>query len=342
MIATLTLPAGQLLPAPHRAPTIRVRSAFELQSAVRQARQHAVTLDGTGLDRVLQVDAGRGVLELQAATTWRELALALAPQKIVLDAFSRMASLPATVGESLSTAAAGPDGLSVTAHVLAVTLVTSEGDLRRADHGANRDLLRRVLGGQGVIGVLYSVTLSIDSLKRSAANLVAPVELEIAGAAGPVAAACAIECLLPPAEMDGFLQEVRSLVDDRRLALLGISVRRLLPDDSCQLNGATREWAGATIRFGIRTTLGASVGAAEVRRALLAAALARGGSFALRDARDATRAQLETCYPTLREFLAEKRRGDPAERLRNAWYRDVTAQMRAESFAVRWGRGAPG
>ena len=113
---------------------------------------------------------------------------------------------------------------------------------------------------------------------------------------------------------------------------------RTLAERSCHLNWATREWAGVEIRFGTKTTLGASVVAAEVRRALLAAALARGGSFPVADMRDATRAQLETCYPMLKGFLAEKRRADPAERLQNAWYRQVSAILRAESCDVRWSR----
>jgi FAD/FMN-containing dehydrogenase len=337
MLATLTLPAGHELPAPHRAPTVRVRSANELQSALRHARQHAVTLDGSGLDRVLRVDAGRGLLELQAATPWAELVRYLAARKIALHAFSQLSSLPATIGGAVCVAAAGPDGLPVTAHVLAVTLVTPEGELRRADREANKELLRLVLGGQGVVGVLYSVTLSIESLRRSAENAVAPVEFGIAQTTCAAAAACAIECLLPPAELDGFLKDVRSLVDERRLALLGISVWRHLADGSCQLNWSTREWAGVQIRFGIKTTLGASVGAAEARRALLAAAIARGGSFALHHAQDATRRQLETCYPMLREFLTEKRRGDPGERLQNGWYRNVVAKLRGDSCQIRWG-----
>jgi len=338
MYATLTLPAGHELPAPYRATTVRVRSAHELQRALRHARQAAVTLDGSGMDRVLRVDAGRGLLELQAATPWTELVRYLTSQKIALDAFNRTPGLPTTVGEAVSQAAAGPDGLPVTAHVAAVTLVTPEGELRRADRDTNHELLRLVLGGQGVIGILYSVTLSIESLKRSAANAVAPVELGIAPTPCAAAAACTIECLLPPAELDGFLMEVRSLVDERRLALLGISVRRQLADASCRLNWSTREWAGVEIRFGMKTTLGASVGATEVRRALLAAALARGGSFPISDARDATRRQLEACYPMLREFLAEKRRGDPAERLQNGWYRKVSATMRGDSCESRWGK----
>ncbi len=338
MFATLSMPAGHELPAPHRATTVRVRSASELQSALRHARQHAVTLDGRGLDRVLRVDAGRGLLELQAATSWSELTRYLATQKIALDAFSGMAGLPATVGEAIAQASPGPDGLPVTAHVAAVTLVTPDGELRRADRGSNGELLRLVLGGQGVIGVLYSVTLSIDSLRRSAANAVAAIELGIEEKTCAAAAACTIECLLPPAELDGFLKEIRAFFDERRLALLGISVRRHLAEDSCRLNWSTREWAGVEIRFSIKTTLGASVGAAEVRRALLEAALARGGSFPLRHAQDATRRQLEACHPALKGFLAEKRRGDPAERLQNDWYRCVTAKLRGESCESRWGK----
>lgn len=75
-----------------------------------------------------------------------------------------------------------------------------------------------------------------------------------------------------------------------------------------------------------------------MRRALLAAALARGGAFPIRDLRDATRAQLEACYPMLPDFLAEKRRGDPGERLQNAWYRDASARLRGGACEVRWDR----
>lgn len=338
MYATLTLPAGQDHAAPRRSPTVRVRSANELRNALRQARGQALTLDASGLDRVLHADAARGLLEVQAATSWRDLAGQLASRGIALDSFAGLSGLPATVGEAVSKACAGPDGLPVSAHVIAVTLVTPDGELRRADRHANPQLLELVLGGQGVLGVLYSLTLSIESLRRSAAQSAAAAELCMPEA-GSASAACTIECLLPPAELDGFLNEVRSLTDERRRPLLGISVRRTLPDRSCHLNWATREWARVEIRFGTKTTLGASVVAAEVRRALLAAALARGGSFPVADLRDATRQQLETCYPMLKGFLAEKRRIDPAERLRNSWYRRASATLRAESCEVRWSRG---
>ena len=334
MFATLTLPAGIDLSTPQRTPTVRVRSADDLRNALRHAKEHAVRLDGSGMDRVLQLDAKRKLIEVQAATPWAELAKHLASNKIALGAFARVTG---TVGESVAQAAAGPDGLPVTAHVAALTLFTPDGELRRADRNAHPELFRLAMGGQGVIGVFYSVTLSIDSLLASAAAETAPVELCIEESAAP-SPECGIECLLPPEALDAYLKDVRLLAEERRIALHGITVRRYQAESESTLRWATREWAGVEVRFGVRTTLGAAVAAAEVRRALLAAALHHGGSFPIRDLRDATRRQLETCYPMVGAFLADKRRGDPAERLQNAWFRKLVATMRGEACAVRWAR----
>ena len=336
MLATLSLPACPDLPAPLRAPTVCVRSASELQTALRQARQHAVTLDGRGLDRVLRMDAARGLIEVQAATAWGDLARALAKEKVALGAFETLARLPATIGEAIAEASPGPDGLPVTAHVAAVALVTPDGELRRADRDHNAELLRLVLGGRGVVGVLYSATLSIPSLARSAAQAIDPVDLGVRSEAAAGTVASAIECLLPPASLHAYLEDVRACVEERRVALLGLTVHRYLADGSCMLSWSDREWAGVEIRFGVKATLGARVAAAEVRRALLAAALERDGSFPLRHAPDATRRQLDACHPALKGFLAEKRRGDATERLQNPWYRCVAAKLRGETCEIRW------
>ena len=338
MFATLTLPAGNDPAFPQRTPTVRVRSADDLRNALRQARAHSLKLDGSGMDRVLHLDAKRGMLELQAATPWTELARYLAARKIEIGAFARMPGVPATVGEAVAQAAAGPDGLPVSAHVAAITLFTPEGELRRADRNAHRELFRLALGGHGVIGVLYSVTLSIESLRASAAAAAVPVELRIQEGPATPAPECAIECLLPPAALDAYLNDVRLLAGERRFALHGITVRRYQVETETCLRWARREWAGVEVRFGTKTTLGGTVAGAEVRRALLNAALSHGGSFPIRDLRDATRQQLETCYPMVRAFLADKRRGDPAERLQNAWYRGLVTTMRGEACAIRWAR----
>lgn len=336
MFATLTLPAGTEPTGNYRAPTVRVRSADDVRTALRLAREQAVTLDGTGMDRVLRFDDLRGIIEVQAATPWDELARYLANRKIEIGAFTGMARLPATIGEAASQAAPGPDGLPVSAHVTAVTLFTADGELRKADRYGQAELFRAVLGGNGAIGVLYSVTLSVESLVRSAAERVEPVELEIADAGPCHVPECAIECLVPPAELDAFTRRAREILEERRTGLLGMTVRRYLPDAYAGLRWARQEWAGVEIRFARKSTLGACVGAAEVRRALLQAALELGGSFPIRDLRDVTRRQLEACYPMAAGFVADKRRSDPGERLQNAWYRSLVAVMRSEACAVRW------
>jgi len=337
MFATLTLPAGSDLTGTYRAPTLRVRSADDVRTALRLSREQAVTLDGRGMDCVLRFDEARGVIEVQAATPWSEIARYLASRKVQIDAFAVMPRLPATVGESASQAAAGPDGLPVSAHITAITVFTADGELRKADRYSNTELFRAVLGGQGAIAVLYSATLSIESLIRSAAAPVDPVEIEVADASIRHVPECVIECLVPPASADVYIGRVREILEERRVELIGMSVRRYLPDAYAGLRWARQEWAGVEIRFARKSTLGACVAAAELRRALLAAALDLGGSFPIRDLRDATRRQLEACYPTVAAFIADKRRGDPGERLQNAWYRSLVAVMRTEPCPVRWG-----
>src|SRR5260221_4844177 len=140
MFATLTLPAGSDLSLPQPTPTVRVRSAHDLRDALRHARAQAIRLDGSEMDRVLHFDAGRGTLELQAATPWTELARYLGARRIDIDAFGGMTGAPATVGESVAQAAPGPDGLPVSAHVAAITLCTPDGELRRADRNVHGDL----------------------------------------------------------------------------------------------------------------------------------------------------------------------------------------------------------
>lgn len=338
MLATLALPAGYELPALPRTRKVRARSADDLRHALRQAREHALNLDASGLDRVLRLDTQRAALEVQAATSWAALAAYPALHGRGLEAFGATPGLPATVGASVSRNAAGPDGLPVCAHVAAFTLVTPDGELRRADRDRNRELFGLALGGHGVFGVLYSVTLRLGSLQRSACHALAPAELSLPQERSAQRPVSAIECLLPPAALDRYLAEVRELARERSVALHAVSVRRYLPEEDSLLRWATREWAGVRLRFAVKSTLCASVGAAEIRRLLLGLALDRGGSFPIRDPRDATREQLEACYPMLGVFLREKRRCDPAERLHNDWFRQVRATLGRAQCEARWSR----
>jgi len=67
-----------------------------------------------------------------------------------------------------------------------------------------------------------------------------------------------------------------------------------------------------------------------------AAATAAGGSFPIARTPDATRAQVAACYPELPEFLAEKRRIDPGEKLVNSWYLHHRNLFSREGCEVRF------
>lgn len=336
MTAMLCLPASCDLASMPQAETIVVHSADELRRAMRLSRMRPTTLDASGLDRILRFDGARGLLEVQAATRWDALAGWPALASHGLGAFARDAGSPNTVGEALSVNAPGPDGAPVARHVQAFVLVTPDGELRRVDRTSHPDWFRLAAGGQDVFGMTYSVTLDIDSLRRSALAAQEPAEIVLPDAGQARDRACGIELLLVPDRLARFLAEVRTLAADRRLALQSIAVRRTLAEDETRLRWARREWASVRVRFGLRRSLGAAVGAAETRRGLLALALACGGAFPVHDLRDATRAQLQACYPDLNDFLAEKRRADPSERLQNAWYRTARAILRGERCESRW------
>ncbi len=135
-------------------------SAHELQEAMRNARP----IDAARLDRVLRVEPGHGVVEVQANTTWRSLAERLRPGNA--QAASLRTTMP-TVAESLARNAAGPDGRPTVMHVEGLMLVTPDGELRRVSRRAHRELFALSVGGQGLFGALYSVTLKLDSLARA-------------------------------------------------------------------------------------------------------------------------------------------------------------------------------
>src|SRR5687767_10249807 len=139
-------------------------SALELRDAVRQARP----LDAARLDRILRVDEERGLVEVQAGTTWHSLAERLRPGDAQAAAASRFA-LP-TVGESIACNAAGPDGRPAIVHVESLTLVAPEGELRRITRLAHGEMLSLIVGGHDLFGTLYSITLRMESLARAVAE----------------------------------------------------------------------------------------------------------------------------------------------------------------------------
>jgi FAD/FMN-containing dehydrogenase len=326
MSATLTFPCGSLHSAVDR-PAILVRSADELRRALRAARERALTLDVSGLNRMLRLDTGRRQIELQAAAPWSAVASGVR-ELGATTAAEGFAALPGSIGEAVSANVPGADGQPIVNHVEAITLVTPDGEVRCADRCSNPGLFALAVGGHGLFGVLYSVTLQLDSLLRSMEHTEEPAVLDVANLRTESGAPRIIEFLAAPERLDAVLADVRNLAAERRIGLQRICVRRLQPERDTFLRWATRDWAGVSLRYSVRDTLGACVHAAEIERLLLEIALANGGSFRIDSSPNASRAQLERCYPQLADFFAQKKRLDPAEQLQNTWYRRIAAQSR--------------
>ncbi len=299
-------------------------SALELRDAVRNSRPY----DARRLQGILQVDQRLGLMEVQAQSPWTVLAARLRPGDPVA-AGVRTASR--TVGDSVMANVAGPDGRPAVAHVESLTLVMPDGDLRRVNRLSHAELFSLAVGGQGLFGTLYSVTLRIPTMARAFA----------AASAEPVAEAPAggtsLRLLVPPERLESSLALVRECCEAWRTPVGALPVRRIQEDAETYLRWAPREYAEISVPLAGASSLGGAVRGTQLARDLIDIAIAQDGSFPIASTLQATREQVEVCYPGLRGFIAQKRRMDPAERFVNPWYRHYRSLMARGSVEVSWG-----
>jgi len=310
--------------APLAAP--RLYSAGDLCRAMLAASGNPAPVDAAGLNRTLRHDAERGLLEVQAGVTWGSL-----------EAYVGADFLPGTVGESVAANCAGPDGRPIVRHLHALTLATADGELHRVSREREADMFQLAVGGFGAFGPFYSLTLDLPSLARSVALAAAPARIELpeAGLAGP---RFALGLLVPPQRSDAVVGQLRAALEERRCILSLLEARRVLPEAETFLRWARDEYVALRIEYRTRATLGACVGAAQLRGQLIDLAIRAGGSFMPQTLPLATRAQAAACYPMLAALIAEKRRHDPAERVLTPWYRAVRRMWRADTCNVRWAK----
>jgi hypothetical protein len=301
-------------------------SAQELQEAVRQCRP----IEAARLDRILRLDAPRALLEVQANTRWQAVAERLRPGD---ERAQELLPAHATVGASIAWNAAGPDGRPAVAHVESLTLVTPDGQLRRVDRLTSGGLFALALGGQGLFGVLYSATLRIESLVRAVSEPEAP---ETLAPTQPRQPGARLRLLVPPEALEAFLVEARECCAAWRAALEGVRVRRTRQEEETFLRWAQREYAEVTLGLRERATIGGAVRSTQLRRELIDAAIAHGGTFFIACTPEATRAQTEACYPQLPGFLAEQRRVDPQGRWTTAWLRHHRSLVTRQPCEVRF------
>lgn len=303
-------------------------SAAELCDALRHGRPY----DPARLNRILGLDAQRGLLEVQAATPWASIAAELRPADGRAAEAAR-ATLP-NVAESLACNAPGPDGAPAVRHVHCLTLVTPDGELRRLSRHRDAELFSLVVGGFGLFGALYSVTLRIETLARTVEKAAPPRRMRLLPGGH-----CArpLELLLPPERVEDFVAGTDACCLDWRLPLSAVEVRETTAEEDSFLRWASRDFTQVKLHFAPCEELGPRVRLTQLRREIVDAAIERGGRFHISTTLEATREQLEACYPQLAEFLQHKRRFDPHERLTNSWYVHQRSLLAGEKCEARWG-----
>jgi hypothetical protein len=266
---------------------------------------------------------------VQAATPWHAIAAALRPG----DARARVRTTMPTVGESIARNAAGPDGRPAVAHVASMALVTPEGELRRLSRSRDAELFALTVGGQGLFGTLYSITLRVATLARAVERARNPTETKLRPGEPPKHM---LELLLPREALTPFMKDTDTRCNDWRAPLCSIAVRETAAEEDSFLRWARRDYVEVRLGLARAPGLGASVQAAQLRRELIDAAIDAGGSFQIATTLDASGEQTRRCYPQLADFLAHKRRFDPYERLSSGWYRHQRSLMARERCEVRW------
>ena len=128
-------------------------------------------------------------------------------------------------------------------------------------------------------------------------------------------------------ELPGFLAEARRVLRATGANVIYGTVRLIERDAETFLPWARDRYACVIFNLHTEHSADGLARAGEQFRALIDVALAHGGSYFLTYHRHATRAQVETAYPEFREFLALKRRRDPAERFQSEWYRHHRALL---------------
>ena len=304
----------------------RPLSAQELCQSVRAC----APFDPSRLDRVLAVDETRGLVEVQSGATWKSLAARLRPGD---SRAQEVRTTHPTIGESLACNAAGPDGRPTVSHVQSFTMVTPDGQLRRVDRMTNPGLFALVVGGQGLFGAIYSVTLRLDSLARALAEAQTPEPL----VQPSPRAARKLVLLVPPAKLEALVSACRERCAEWRLELESLAVRRVRADEETFLRLPGLEYCELNLGVAEGSNLGVQVRLIQLKRGLIDLAIAHGGGFPIACTPEATREQTAACYPQLGGFLAEQRRIDPHERWANDWLRHQRSLLTREPCQVRWG-----
>jgi FAD/FMN-containing dehydrogenase len=127
---------------------------------------------------------------------------------------------------------------------------------------------------------------------------------------------------VPRPLLKGFFDEVREDFRRNKVDLIYGTVRIIERDDESFLPWAKQPYACTIFNLHTVHSPEGIQRSSDAFRRLIDISARRGGSYYLTYHRDATRRQIESCYPQFGEFLRLKKKYDPEERFQSNWYRD--------------------
>lgn len=126
---------------------------------------------------------------------------------------------------------------------------------------------------------------------------------------------------VPRALHKEFCDDVREDFRKHKVELIYGTVRLIARDEESFMPWAKESYACTIFNLHTEHSAEGIQRSGDAFRRLIDMAVRRGGSFYLTYHRDATRRQIESCYPQFAEFLRLKKKYDPEERFQSEWYR---------------------
>lgn len=129
------------------------------------------------------------------------------------------------------------------------------------------------------------------------------------------------ELYVPREKLADFMSAAAEELRRRKESVVYGTVRLIERDDETVLAWAKQRYACVIFNLHVSHDDASRARSADAFRALIDLALERGGSYFLTYHRWARPEQVESAYPRMRAFLAEKKRLDPRGRFQSEWYR---------------------
>lgn len=146
-------------------------------------------------------------------------------------------------------------------------------------------------------------------------------ELDRRGKAAHKATEAITEIYCERETLEHFMADVREDARRNKFEIIYGTVRLIAQDTDSFLAWAKKPYACVIFNLHVVHTPEGIAHAADAFRRLIDIGIKYGGSYFPTYHKYATREQVETCFPQFAEFLALKRKHDPAELFQSDWYR---------------------